>query len=85
MPKETLMTAREVADYLQCSLSTVRRMVLRAKIPHFRLGKLIRFRRGDIDAWLRMYREGELPPEQGRQPLYHPDQLFLFDPGREAS
>lgn len=82
MPKEKLMTANEVADYLQCSLSTVRRMVMRGKIPHFRLGKLIRFRRSDVDAWLRLYREGELPADPARPPAPHPDQLLLFDPSQ---
>ena len=86
MPKEKLMTAREVADYLQCSLSTVRRMVGRGGIPHFRLGKLVRFRRTDVDAWLRRLHAGELPPDPSRPPAPHPDQLFLFDaagPGEE--
>lgn len=83
MGKEMLMTARDVAEYLQCSLSTVRRMVMRGKIPHFRLGKLVRFRRGDVDAWLRLYHEGELPPGRARPPVPHRDQLFLFDAGAD--
>lgn len=79
MPKEKLMTANEVADYLQCSLSTVRRLVMRGKIPHFRLGKLVRFRRVEIDAWLKLHHEGELPADPSRAPAPHPDQLFLFE------
>ncbi|MFH1570987.1 MAG: helix-turn-helix domain-containing protein [Gemmatimonadota bacterium] len=80
MPKDTLLTAREVAAYLRCSLSTVRRLVAGGRIPHFRLGKLVRFRRGDVDAWLRLYHEGELPADPARAPAPHPDQLLLFQP-----
>ena len=47
MPKEGLLTANDVAGYLRCSVSTVRRLVVRAEIPHIRVSKLIRFRRSD--------------------------------------
>ena len=78
MARETLLTIRDVAEYLQCSVSTVRRLVIGDKIPHFRLGKLLRFRRTDIDGWLMHYRGGESPQVPGRYPAAHPDQLFLF-------
>ncbi len=86
MAKEGLMIATEVAQYLNCSISTVRRLVMRSTIPHFRLGKLVRFSRSDIDAWMSDNREGELPADTSRQPPFsHPDQLSLFRPemGRE--
>ena len=78
MMKEQLMTAQEVAAYLRCSLSTVRRLVVRGKIPHYRLGKMVRFRRREIDSWLTMYRVGEVPTDV-RSELVNPDQLTLFE------
>jgi len=78
MARDTLLTIRDVAEYLQCSVSTVRRLVVGDKIPHFRVGKLVRFRRADIDGWLALYRAGELPQGPARTPIFHPDQLFLF-------
>lgn len=78
MARETLLTIRDVAQYLQCSVSTVRRLVMGDKIPHYRLGKLVRFRRTDIDGWLTLHRAGELPQGPARPPPAHPDQLFLF-------
>ena len=78
MPREGLMTAAAAARYLSCSVSTIRRMVGRGEIPHFRLGKLIRFRRSEIDAWLALQHEGDIPAEQTRDVAPHPDQLFLF-------
>ena len=79
MAKEGLITAKQVADYFNCSVSTIRRLVVNGRIPHFRLGKLIRFRRSDIDLWLGKYREGEVP-ESSKDPPRHPDQLTLFGP-----
>ena len=69
MAKEGLMIATEVAQYLNCSISTVRRLVMKSTIPHFRLGKLVRFRRSDIDAWLSDNRQGELPADTTSRPL----------------
>ena len=77
MAKERLMTAGEVASYLRCSLSTVRRMVRRDMVPHYRLGKLLRFRRSEIDAWLAFHHGGEQLPE-ARSSSANPDQLSLF-------
>ena len=77
MAKEQMMTAGEVADYLQCSVTTVRRFASRGKMPHYRLGKLVRFRRSEIEHWLALYHEGEISAEtRGR--LTNPDQLSLF-------
>jgi len=80
MVKERLMTAGEVASYLSCSLSTVRRLVVRGKIPHYRLGKMVRFRRGEIDTWLAMHQAGEVPADV-RPSMVNPNQLSLFDQG----
>ena len=78
MAKERLITAREVASYLRCSISTVRRMVLRDKVPHYRLGRMIRFRRSEIDAWLALHQEGEPVPE-AQSCSSNPAQLSLFE------
>ena len=88
MMKEQLMTAQEVAAYLRCSVSTVRRLVARAAIPHYRLGKMVRFRRREIDNWLTLYRVRDGAGE-GTTTLADPKQLTLFDlesdPETEAS
>ena len=84
MAKERLMTAGEVASYLHCSLSTVRRMVQRDVVPHYRLGKLVRFRRSEIDAWLAFHHGGEQVPE-ARSSGANPDQLSLFGSDRNLS
>ena len=86
MPREALMTAGEVSEYLRCSVSMVRRLVSSSEIPHFRLGRLVRFRRSEVDAWLAGRQEGIGAPAGGPEPGEHPDQLFLFggELGRRA-
>ena len=78
MAKERLMTAGEVASYLSCSISTVRRLVMRGEVPHYRLGKMVRFRRVEIDGWLAMHHAGDVPAD-ARASGVNPNQLSLFD------
>jgi excisionase family DNA binding protein len=48
-----LLTARQVADMLGVSAETVLRWTRRGELPAIRLpGGAIRFREGDLDAWL---------------------------------
>jgi excisionase family DNA binding protein len=48
-----LLTAREVADLLGVSTETVLRWTRRGELPAIRLpGGAIRFRAGEIEAWL---------------------------------
>jgi excisionase family DNA binding protein len=78
MVRERLMTVAEVAEYVSCSVSTVRRLAARGAIPHYRLGKMVRFRRSDVEGWLALHREGALPDEAPRVALTNPNQLSLF-------
>lgn len=52
MSRETLMDIKEVASYLRVKDSTVYTWAQEGKLPAFRLGRLWRFRRADLDAWL---------------------------------
>ena len=75
--EQPLMTAGEVASYLRCSISTVRRLTRRGELPHYRLGKIVRFRRDEIDAWLAGRHEGAVP--SAIRPSSDPNQLSLFE------
>ncbi len=77
-----MMIAREVASYLRCSPSTVRRMVRRGLIPHYRLGKLVRFRLSEIERWLALHHEGSVLL-RGRAVASNPAQLSLFPTKKE--
>ena len=72
-----MMISKEVATYLRCSPSTVRRFVRRGQIPHYRFGKLVRFRRSEIERWLALHHEGPVL-SRGRATPPDPNQLSLF-------
>ena len=54
---EPLLTARELAEYLNISKITIYEWAHRGKIPAFRLGHHWRFRRSEIEAWLARNRQ----------------------------
>jgi PTS system nitrogen regulatory IIA component len=49
---DSILTIKQLADYLMVSEKTVYRMLDRNQIPAIRVGAQWRFRQGDIDAWL---------------------------------
>lgn len=60
MPKETqksndtftILTVREVAEYLRLSQAKVYRLAKEGNLPVFRIGKAWRFRKDLLDEWL---------------------------------
>jgi excisionase family DNA binding protein len=44
------VTVPEVAEFLRVSRQTIYMMVKNGKIPHFRVGSKVRFKRSDIEA-----------------------------------
>ncbi len=52
------MTYGEVAEYLSAAVGTVRNWVSARKIPYSKRGGMVRFKRGEIDAWLAKTRKG---------------------------
>jgi excisionase family DNA binding protein len=46
------MNLKEVAEYLDVSTASIYRYLKKRKIPGFRIGKMWRFRKEKIDAWM---------------------------------
>jgi excisionase family DNA binding protein len=53
---DVFLTTEEVLEYLHVNLRTVYRLIKAGKIPAFRVGRQWRFRRADLDTWLRTQR-----------------------------
>lgn len=51
-PPDSVMTVKEVADYLRVNQRTVYRLVVEGKLPGFKVGATWRFKRNDIDGWI---------------------------------
>ena len=48
-----IMTVHDAAEYLNCAPVTIQRLVRRGELPGLRLGRQLRFRREDIDRWIK--------------------------------
>ncbi|MGA2958683.1 MAG: helix-turn-helix domain-containing protein [Thermodesulfobacteriota bacterium] len=57
-----LLTVDQVAEYLNIKASTLYSKI--HEIEHFRLGRLIRFRREDIETWLEKSKVTLVDPEK---------------------
>lgn len=49
---QEVMTAREIADYLQINEMTLYKRVCLGEIPVIRIGRALRFKKDIIDKWL---------------------------------
>jgi excisionase family DNA binding protein len=56
----TILTVREVAQYLRMSETKVYRLVKCRQLPVFRIGKSWRFRKDLLDEWLSQCTESSL-------------------------
>jgi excisionase family DNA binding protein len=47
-----MMTVKELAKYINVKEKTIYNFVEKRLIPHYRLNRLIRFRKNEIDQWV---------------------------------
>ena len=60
---DRLMTTRDVADFLQINPNTLEQWRVRGRGPDFvRVGSRVRYRREDVEAWLRERGGGVMDP-----------------------
>ena len=50
--KTGLLTPEQVAEMLQIKLSTLYSWTHQRKIPHLKVGRLVRFSQSDLEKWL---------------------------------
>jgi excisionase family DNA binding protein len=58
----------ELAEYLNIKVKTLYAMTASTDIPHYRIGKLIRFSKEEIDEWLKSCKNGN-KPEAGQHKI----------------
>ena len=52
MADDQLMSVKDVAEYLKVDMSTVYLWSQRGQMPAMKVGRMWRYRRSEIDAWL---------------------------------
>ena len=58
------LNINELSDYLNMRKSTLYSMVENKEIPFFRFGRLIRFKKEEIDMWIENHREKTIDPDK---------------------
>ena len=61
MSEDTLMDIKQVASYLQINEATAYNWAQKGKLPGIKIGRIWRFRREDIEAWLDQNMRGPKP------------------------
>ena len=56
---EEVMNYRGLSMYLKMAEGTLRHWVMNDKIPHFKIGKSVRFAKKEIDKWLSGYKQAK--------------------------
>lgn len=84
-----LMDVQEVASYLNLKPSKIRQMIFCRQIPYLKIGRLVRFRRQEIDSWLDMScNEIDSPPtsmiNNPRRPIFESLSLNSGPPKRRC-
>ena len=63
MPTE-VMTVSEVAEYLRLNPQTVYRKAKAGELPALRIGRVIRFRRSELDHWLKSFSSNSISSQK---------------------
>jgi len=61
---EKFLTVFEVASLLSVRPSTVYQWASLGEIPHYRLGRIVRFKRKDLEAWVENFRKEKMDIER---------------------
>lgn len=52
-----LMTIGQISEYLKVKIKTVYAWAESGELPHYKIGRLIRFKKADIDVWIEEHRQ----------------------------
>ncbi len=52
MSPDDLLTCDEAADHLHVPVRFIRRLIAERRVPHFKVGKYVRLKRSDLDAFV---------------------------------
>lgn len=63
---KAVLSPDEVGVLLSCSAHFIYRQAARGALPSYKLGRLVRFHRSDIDAWLERHRRERQVPSRGK-------------------
>lgn len=65
-----IFTVKQVAEYLNCSVSTIRNLVKNNTIPFFRIGTKLNFNKEAVDNWIHRQEMKNMQPKQDKIKKY---------------
>lgn len=84
MSKPKLLSPPEAAERLNVSLYWVRRAILQNRIPYVKVGRLVRFKESDLDAYIENRTEPAGSAHPGRVGQAKPDLRIAAKRGRSS-
>ena len=54
-----MLSIEETADFLGISKNTLYEWIVQKRIPHLKVGRLVKFRREELDEWLKKRKQEE--------------------------
>jgi excisionase family DNA binding protein len=64
---EAVMTAEQLAQYAKVGLQTIRNMTSNGEIPFVKSGRAVRYRKDEVDEWMKAHRVGRTKPLQRKK------------------
>lgn len=58
--KDMWITVKEAASFLNIKEKTIYSLVTQGLIPHYRIGKMVRFNRDELESWMRTKKAGSI-------------------------
>ena len=80
------LTIKELSAYIKIKDKTLYYLVERGAIPHYRIGKLVRFKQAEIDAWMETKRAKSFETwlDKAKRSLYTGPGRKPDGPGKEV-
>jgi len=57
--QKELLSTEETAEFLGISKNTLYEWIVQKRIPHIKVGRLVKFKRDDLDEWLKKRKKEE--------------------------
>lgn len=67
----------ELSHYLGIKKSSLYSMVEKREIPYYKIGRLVRFKKADIDAWIEGFKSEVINPQAEARKIIHSGRLDI--------
>ena len=73
------MNIDELSEYLRIKKSSLYSKIERNEIPFYKIGRLVRFRKAEIDLWMEKFKSGPIKVEEKNKNRRHTEDARVTD------